>query len=654
MSARVLLAIGCDAYAELKPLKGAEADAAAIYELLIQPEVGDYDVGTSRLLHSPTLQQVRDALAEMLFSDTPLDTVTITFAGHGAMSGGSFYMAMSDSRGNALSATALSLADLFRMIAEAAPRQTYLIIDACQSGGLISDLNVILKSEVMGEFGTPGVTLLATAASNEAAIEVDGHGIGTAALLACIKGDIFLQDSTPALDLVEIGRAVSDRVSAAGAQTPVVWGLNLYGPAGFCKNPHANTGNAPLRSVLVGWPDAGTTAAIRTHLRRLWEPYVTIPTRWEPREFLDAITPLLGDLGYEAEIRIGLARRIADACAAQAWEARDRFREIEVRAACAVALLPFAGDVKVNAHLVTACAEIAALVEQAVQEAITAVDAYPFSLVNGGLGDLYYLPIRITKLLGWAGFAVHAKRAAGQDIGTAGSCLADLCARIFETYSLSLVAMSDAQSPYLLTALTAASLAGFDEQGERLIGHLFSSSVDCGGRVARADIDPSKVLGFLVARTGPIADPSIDLIAQPTELVLVLLRASRLFDLAGEVDTALEALDHLALNAYLPDDFRDFGANHVEGGTNAVFHIGHDIWSVADIEAAWPNHPAPGDPGTAMTALLTCLLFPDRSPWFLMPLPPLVEAQREERVPYEGHRPPEALSARSPEKLLGN
>ena len=64
---------------------------------------------------------------------------------------------MKDSRGHALSATALSLADLFRMIAEAAPRQTYLVLDACKSGGLISDLNVILKSEVMGELGTPGV-----------------------------------------------------------------------------------------------------------------------------------------------------------------------------------------------------------------------------------------------------------------------------------------------------------------------------------------------------------------------------------------------------------------------------------------------------------------------------------------------------------------
>lgn len=630
MGGRALLAIGCDDYAELRPLTGAEADAAAIFELLIQPQIGDYDVGRSRLLRSPTLQDVRSALTEMLFGDQQLDTVTVTFAGHGAVSGGSFYMAMKDSRSHALSATALSLADLFRMIAEAAPRQTYLIIDACESGGLISDLNVILKSEVMGELGTPGVTLLATAASDELAMEAEGHGVGTAALLECIRGDVFLQDSTPALDLVEIGRVVSERVSVAGEQTPVVWGLNLYGPPGFCKNPHAGTGNSPLRSVLVGWPDASTTAAIGANLRGLWEPYVAIPNRWDPRTFVSAIAPLLRSVGDDSEMRINLARRIADVCAAQASESRDHYREIEIRAACAVALLPFAAEPNVDAYLLTTCGEIAELVEKETQGAITAIDAYHFALVTGGMGDLYYLPLRISKLIGWVGFAVHTRLTSGENSGSAGTCLADLLARIFETYSLSLVAMSDAQAPYVLSALTAASLVGLEDQGEQLLGHLFASSVDCRGRVARADLDPSKVLGFLVARNAPPAEVSIDMVAQPTELVLGLLRASRLFNLADDFDTAFESLDHLALTAYLPDDFRDFGAEQIAGGINAVFHIGHDVWCVEDIEAAWPIRPSPEGPGVAMTALLASLLFPDRTPWFLIPLPSLVEAQAEE------------------------
>lgn len=624
MSGRALLAIGCDAYDHLNPLTGAEADAKAIFDALIKPEVGDYDAGRSQLLLSPTLQEVRDSLTATLFGADTLDALTIVFAGHGAVGSGSFYMATRDTRLQGLSATSFPLADLLRMIAEAAPRQTYIFIDACQAGGLISDLNVILKSEVMGEFGTPGVTLLATAASNQEAIEAGGHGIGTAALLGCIDGSIFLQDSNPALDLVEIGREVSERVSAAGAQTPVVWGLNLYGPPSFCRNPHAGGGNAPLRSVLVGWPDPASAAAIRASLPRLWEPYVAIPTRWDARAFLSRLEPLLAELRNDPAVLTDFARRITEACAVQGRESRDRFREIEVRATCVVALLHYTDDASVREYVAWACAEIGMLVEQALAGVSHGIAAYRFALVTGGMSDLYHLPIRLSKLLGWAGFAVHARRIGSQDLSPAADRLTELLAWIDETYSLSLVSMSDCQAPYSMSVLTAAAALGLQDEGERLLGHLFSSAVACRGLVARADLDPSRALDYLMAR-GSDEAPAVELVAQPTELVLTLLRASRLFDLVDEFDAALEHLDHLALNAYLPEDYREFGAEHISGGVNAVFQMGHDIWTIAELEAAWPHFPSPGNDGAAMASLLASLLFPERTPWFLLPVPSLIE-----------------------------
>lgn len=625
MSGRALLAIGCNAYDHLGQLTGAEADANALFKLLIEPKIGDYDIARSRLLLSPTLQEAREAFAGILFDGGGLDTLTITFAGHGAASSGSFYMAMRDSRLQALSATALSLADLFRMIAEAAPKQTYLIIDACQSGGLISDLNVILKSEVMGELGTPGVTLLATAASNEDAVEIGGQGVGTAALLDCIRGDTFLQDGNPALDLVEIGRAVSERVSATDAQTPVVWGLNLYGPSSFCKNPHAGMGDAPLRSVLAGWPDANTATAVRAGLPRLWEPYVAIPTRWNPREFLDHLEPLVHAVKDQPAVLLNLVRRLSETFTARARESQDRFREIEVKAACVIALLPFSDDPIVAEMLGSHCVEIADIVEQSIGDVIDAIDGYNYSLVTGGLSDLYYLPIRISKLMGWAGFAVHARHYMGLETEPSAIKLASLLERTFETYSLSLVAMSDCQAPYLMSAMTACARVGLHEIGERVLGHMFASSIDCAGRVARCDLAASKVLAYLVARGNQSDQVTMEAIAQPTELVLVLLRLSRLFGLEDEFDTSLIAIDHLSLNAYLADDYRRFGDEHISGGINAVFMIGHDFWTIAQLEAAWPNFPIPDQPGTAMTALLAALLFPDRSPWFLLTAPTLIE-----------------------------
>lgn len=626
MSGRALLAIGCNAHDHLNDLHGGEADADAVFKLLVDPSVGDYDVARSRLLLSPTLQEVREALAAMLFEDGELDTLTISFAGHGAVSSGSFYMAMQDSRLQALSATALSLADLLRMIAEAAPKQTYLFIDACQSGGLISDLNVILKSEVMGELGTPGVTLLATAASDEVAVEIAGHGVGTTALLDCIRGDTFLQDSNPALDLVEIGRAVSERVSAIDGQTPVVWGLNLYGPSSFCKNPHAGMDDKPLRSILKGWPDSNTAAAINAGLPSLWEPYVAIPTRWEPRVFLDHLKPLLISLKNEPIIQLNLLQRVSESCGVRARDSNDRFREIEVRATCAVALLPFSDDPDITKVLGAQCIEIADLVEQAIGDVINAVEGYEYSLVLGGLSDLYYLPIRLSKLLGWAGFTVHTRHFMGLETESAASKLSSLLERIFETYSLSLVSMSDCQAPHILSAMTACAKVGLLEAGERVLGHMFASSIDCGGKVARGDLDASKVLDYLITRQRSPEQLPMESVAQPTELVLTLLRLSRLFDLADEFDTSLSSLDHLPLNAYLPDNYQHFGEDYISSGINAVFAIGHDFWTIEELETAWPSFPSPSSPQVAMTSLLASLLFPDRSPWFLLQETSLVKS----------------------------
>lgn len=625
MNGRAFVAIGCDAYDHLDLLSGAEADARDMFDALIRPEVGDYDRARSRLLLSPALQEVRNELTSVLFEAGPLDTLALSFAGHGVVAAGSFYMALRDTKGQALSATALSLADLLRMIAEAAPKQTYLFIDACQSGGLIADLNVILKSEVMGEMGSPGVTLVATAAANQLAYEEGGHGIGTTALLDCVRGDAFLQDSTPALSLVEIGSAVSERVAAAGGQTPVVWGLNLYGPSSFCRNPHAASGDAPLRSLLVGWPDARSAAAIREGLPRLWKPYVDVPTDFDPKALLNHLTRLLAGFGTDDDSAVGFATRVEEAFANRARESRDTFRELEVRALCAVSLLPRSDDPAMDARLATTCTHLADLTETAIETVVAGIDEYEFALVTGGLGDLYRLPIRLSKLLGWAGFAVHARRIAGQNGTTAAARLQDLFSRIFATYSLSLVSMSDCQSPSLLTALTASAHSGMMDSGEQLLGHLFSSAVQCGGHVARSDLDGTKTLSYLVTRAGAVGEPNLDLVAQPTELVACLLRASRLFDLSEEFDNSLEALDHLALNAYLPESYLPFGEEQIMGGVNVVFQVGHDIWRVADLETAWPNFPVPSGPGQAMAAILASLLYPDRTPWFLLPVPQLIE-----------------------------
>jgi hypothetical protein len=384
---RVLLAIGCNKYDHLDALTGAETDARLLFDALINPEVGDYDPAASRLLLSPTLAEIRSALTEILFNGDPPETLTFTFAGHGGVCAGSFYMATRESRPNALSATSFALADLFRMIADAAPKQTYVIIDACESGGLTADLNVILKADLIGKVGTPGISLLATAASDQGAGESDKGGVGTSAVLACIRGDFMLQDTSTVLDLVEIGRAVSTRVSEAGGQTPVVWGLNLYGPPSFCKNPHAGTGNAPLKSLLAAWPELESTEVIKTQIQNLWEPYVTIPKKWDSRAFIDQLVPTLKSLEKSPKALALFARRTADDFGAQAATSKDRFREVEVRAACVVALLPFAEQKEIADEIIKMSLGITAQVEAVLAGIVASIDElFPVSTCGTEMG----------------------------------------------------------------------------------------------------------------------------------------------------------------------------------------------------------------------------------------------------------------------------
>lgn len=616
---RVLLAIGCNQYDHLGPLGGAEHDAQQLFDALIKPEVGDYDPDTSRILLSPTADEVKGALKDILFGGEKPDTLTITFAGHGGVTAGSYYMATREARPDALSATSLALADLFRMIAEAAPQQTYIIIDACEAGGLTADLNVILKADLIGRLGTPGISLLATAASDEGAGENDEGGFGTSAVLACVNGDVVLQDTSAVLDLVEIGRAVSTRVSEAGGQMPVVWGLNLYGPPSFCKNPHAGTGNAPLKSLLAAWPEPQSAKQIRALMLNLWEPYVTLPKKWDARAFIDHLAPAFESLKDSPKALSTFARRAADDFGAQAATSKDRFREIEVRAACAVALLPFAGSDEVAKEIGAMSIGIARLAESVLTGVVASLGEYEFALTNDGLVELYCLPIKLTRLFGWAGYVFQARAAAGENADSAKTLLADLSARLFETYALSIVSMNDSQAAHAAIALTAMNASGLREEGEQLIGHLFSSAVLCGGRVASRFIDPDRTLTYLLARHNGLLGKRLDLVAQPTELVAVLLRAAPLFDLADEFDNSLIQLDHLTINAYLPEAYLGFGAECIEAGINATFQIGHTVWTIEEIERAWPQFAQPGSLSLGLAAMLCALIFNDRVPWFLFP-----------------------------------
>jgi hypothetical protein len=622
MTARALIVVGCNEYDHMQMLYGAEADAERIYDALIKTEVGGYDPTYSRILLSPTSAALRNEVREVLFSGKPLDTFTFFFAGHGGVKSGSFYMCLKDSRTEALSASGLSLSELFLNLSEAAPAQSNIIIDACESGGLIADLGVLLKSDLIGDAGTPGITLLATSAQNQTSCETGEGGLGTSAILDCIEGREFIQDLTSGLDLVEIGRQVSSRLRAAGDQTPVVWGLNLYGPPRFCRNPFfASDPTAPLRKVLQAWPSA-SDMSIREHYDRLWKAYGSASGEWDARSFADTIAPILESLKAVPTALVGFMDRLGAALLERATLSNDAFRAAQVGAGLAGCLLRYTDEDLIARHAIYLQSTVGEAINAASSILADSLNHNRYALLGdrGGLSDLFYLPVRIAKVLGWAGLAGLLLPCGSPERARADHLFARLLRDLLEHYSTSIVAMSDAQAPCWAVALVRAGELGLREEGEQLTGLLFSSLSDCGGNTADVRISPDKVLTYLLMRHSDNFEAEPDLVARPNLTLTVVLKAAGLFNLEGVFDGDLWRLDGVTFGAYFTSDLGQFADEHMQGAENNLWRIGHDVFRVGDLIATWPTSTLKETlaPHVTAGAAMASLLYPDRLPLFLL------------------------------------
>lgn len=590
---RALLAIGCNLYndsAGFDALDGAEGDAQRLYERLIQSDIGGYDACRSRLLLSPTSIEAQQALVEML--STPLDTFTIFFAGHGACEGGSVYLCLRDTVADQMWHHSLPLALVFGYIAGAQPAQSNIIIDACFGGGLVGDLSAIIKPEVLGAANTLSVTMLAMAAMDQTAGELPSGGIGTNALIGCIDGDTFVQDHGSALDLTEIGPIVAERVQWATAQQPVWWALNRQRRESFCRNP---------------FYQASAESAFE---------------QWNARAFLDTITPALASQSENVFELISTLERLTGNLIERSSEMSDAFLAVEVRATRIAALLDYVTPSgAVEAKLVEECVSLSNTVKLALEELGDSLAAENYALLSPGaaLSDLFHLPIRITKLLGWMGAAWHIDQRLGSATAFPVQRVEQIADAILEHYTGAITAMSDIQAAYVVAGIPALETMGLGIQGEQMLSLLFSSLVTAKGAVADGALAADEILTYLVLRAAGELEERPRLLARPGELATALLKLATRFDLADVFDESMATLDHLPVGAFVTRDYAAFGKRYIEDGQNHTMQIGQDIWRVSELEAVWPPQAdlAPTSSAVACAAITSSLLFPDRVAWFL-------------------------------------
>lgn len=620
----ILISIGCDKYHSMNDLACAEADAKAIFDLLTN--AGDpYSAEPSKLLLSPTLAQAREVLNMAFPLKSGCDCVTFFFAGHGEVVGGNFYLCMSDSEGDKLSTTAFSINSLFSVVNEFKPAQVNIVIDACRAGGSSFDLGTLVKPEITGSSASSSVAFLGACGVDQYAVENAGHGFLTVQLLRTLRGEVEVQRRAPFLDLLEVGAVVSPLVQVLrNDQRPLSWGLNLFGESRFAKNPFYSAQTSPQHFPL---PDISPYSHFGTKIRErsgeLWEIHRELPSDFNPRRLLNCLENILAEAKTPQE-KVALVKGLGASLSSSATESEDLLAPWLCLSTSVVALLPHANEPDIQTYLPELLIGLFDGDQQLQVSILGSIKQDEHFLLSqyAIAGDLFYLPLRITRLLGWLGLDAIGRRLLGGST-VPSPIVRDLSEHLISQYGQSLTAVSDAQAAPLYIFLLACRLCGWDDLAKDALTAIYVSFCDRKGNMTRCDVPVGQAVRYVLSLTESLLTPRDWRPASPSHLLPVLLIWGETFGLTADWD--LRALDRLSMNFFIPQDPRDFSKTVVEDGLNHVHQIGFGLWRIEEFiqhynAAARKTHTAEAfkiSPATQIQCLLSSFLFPDRIPYFV-------------------------------------
>ena len=215
---KICLVVGGKEYLSdcLTALPGCEADANNLFAAFVDDVHSDYDQEESICLISPTIEDVNRSFDRLLEIKVPIEVFTFAYSGHGGVRHNSLFLCTKDTVPTKLSTTALSLSNIFTFIAELRPGHTNVIIDACESGGVVFNLKSLIDPNLFGASNTPGLSVLAAAASDQSAGEDASGGFVSSAIVDCLCGTNRVQANRPFLNLIEVGDHVSKIISDQG------------------------------------------------------------------------------------------------------------------------------------------------------------------------------------------------------------------------------------------------------------------------------------------------------------------------------------------------------------------------------------------------------------------------------------------------------
>jgi hypothetical protein len=623
-----LIAVGCDSYFTMKALSGAEADARAVFAALTGPGQ-PYAKDDSILLLSPTKAEFERALTAIGAGD--IDVLTFYFAGHGGAKEGGYYFCLKDSRVERLSLTGYPLNSWLNVVKELRPRYAYLIADSCNSGGSHHDIRDLLNDPRLGHHSASTFACLAAASADQYAGEVNGAGVMTAELLKVFDGRLKVGSEQAELDLTEVGRVVGQQLHALNIeQKPVVWGLNLFGAGRLCRNPHFAQSNTTFHIPEIP-SDSSLAYRIARYSDALWGEYRAAARGIDAEKVRQLVQQVSGGAEIAPADRSVFVYGLANAMVGRMESCNIPWEEAEALGVFAACLLP---DIRTDTTTARIARELVLRKTRLELHLLTPTserlvnDPRYFLNDESGMADFYYLPLRLTKFLATVANAIAVAPEFDLEPDVAGARALVNC--VLSAYPLAFRAVADDQAPAAYIWASLARRLGWQAEVETVFGSLFTDFIAVRGRITRCGIKPRQACEYILGRGRDPASINLGWLANPGQLLAVLLLIACENGLDNSVDESLELIDHQRMNLYLPKDYLGFGAPVMKEGVNRTHEVGQDVWTCDDFRklfaADWSRHASeaifPSD--FVEQSLVTCaaLAYPDRVPLSLRVTPP--------------------------------
>jgi uncharacterized caspase-like protein len=227
---KVALLIGVSDYEPgLEALPAAANDVAAMEQVLVNPEMGDFAATAITLLQNPPRQTMEDALYNLFTNRHKDDLLLLYFSGHGVVDeGGEFYFTSRYTRkeqGKLVPTTAVSARSVREWMEQSRSQRKVIILDSCFSGAFAKGVKAKDSGSINPEqfLGSKGTAILTASTSTQYALTQEGFDLSiyTHFLVEGIRTGGADRDNDGWIAMDELHAYASSKVrEAAPAMTP--------------------------------------------------------------------------------------------------------------------------------------------------------------------------------------------------------------------------------------------------------------------------------------------------------------------------------------------------------------------------------------------------------------------------------------------------